>query len=158
MRGYAHSEDLEPGVQYSRAMDCQTSGNTCTPTSPPTHPHILTTMCLLRPLQLPWNPAGTLSTSGTMRSQQIRAHHRTDHPQYYQNHPSGLQDSHSACGNLGVIQTIPSSRTSPGKSPLPCMTMPNVARRVARSWSGHARNGQRGLIARSRGPQNRLGV
>ena len=79
-------------------------------------------------------------------------------PQYHQNHSSGLQDSHSTCRHLGVVQTTSPSRISLGTSPLPRRRMPDIARRVARPKSRHAQNRQHGLVAHGGGPQNGLGV
>ena len=132
---YALSEDLELEVQCSGATDCWSNGaatcalqpplqlipsfwwprafsacSDCPETQQERQPWVvwcahsmgvaLPVMAVAIHTKVGWRKVGFWSG----------AHHRTDCPQYHQNHSSGLQDSHSTCGHLRLAQTIPQVR------------------------------------------------
>jgi hypothetical protein len=108
---------------------------TATATSPHHHPHAPS---IARPHHLirsTSNLARTSSNNLTTDLQRIRAQRSPDPPQSNQNHSGPSQDSQGARGPFGLKQTTPPTGLSTPKSPLPCRTTPDVARRVARPRS-----------------------
>ena len=154
--GYVQSDNLarRSGAPARQAGGVATRVPQPQPHTLNTHTSLPLIACPRHLIRLPSNLARILSICGKTHPQRIRAQRRPDPPQSHQNCFRQFQGSQGTRGHFGLKQTMPPTRLSVPKLPLPRRTTPNVAHRVARPRRGHTVIGRQRQIGRSENPQN----
>ncbi|KAH9985268.1 hypothetical protein BJV77DRAFT_1033451 [Russula vinacea] len=145
MRGNAPSSDLEPGARRSGAV-ARPAGGVATHDSQP-QPHYTTLLPNSKrprpspPHRIALKLGQNIEHGPYDDPQRIRAQRRPDPPQSHQNCLGQFQGSQGRRA-LQAQKTMPPTRLSVPKSPLPRRTTPNVARHVARPKSKYIEIGR----------------